>query len=340
MLSTVNFEADDTILSERPINSYDIHCPICQNKYSDPIIISCHHSFCKECLERWMCAKCLDYAFGRYRGTFPCPLCKAETKVPRNGINGFHKSFHVEQLKEMHAKLTAKSQYPKCQTHQTEDLKFFCTICDAIICRDCKILDHEGHKAEMIDAVATEKRKKLEIEVRQAEKNLDKLKSIETNCNTEQKIVSDNKDLAIKLLHEKADAIKKEVDKRVMKLEKDIDTKFKGYESNIDKELSEVHQTRKKLSTFIETTRSEIDASTNHDVIDNFDKLLNSSKSISVVESRWPIADYQSTLSKIYCPGEVRLQELESMVGSVSSPSYPTEKTKIPLLKKQNEVKK
>lgn len=347
MFSSTCFEDTQAPLSTKPANNntYDIRCPICCDEYTDPIIISCHHSFCKKCLDTWMRnnlvgRKVNPHPTVYYRRVFPCPYCKAEIEVPPNGINGFSKSFHVEQLKEMNAKLTAKSQYPKCQKHMAEDLKFFCNKCYAIICRDCKILDHEGHKAEMIDVVAAEKRMSLKIEVWQAEKDLDKLKSIEANCNKEQKIVSDNKDLAINTLREQVDAIKQRVDARAMKLEKDITTKFRVYESNIDKELSEVNQTRKKLSNFIETTSSEINASSDHGVVANYDNLLNSSKSISVVENRWPIADYQSTLSKIYCPGDMRLQELESMVGSVSSLSYPAEKTKIPLPKKQNEVKK
>ena len=306
-------------------NTYDIYCSICHGEYTDPIIISCHHSFCKKCLDTWMRKNLAgikeDGLFALNR-VFPCPYCKAETQVPTDGINGFPKSFHVEQLKEMNAKLTAKIQYPKCQKHQAEELKFFCTKCDSIICLNCKVLDHEGHKAEMIDVVAAEKRLSLQKQVHQTEMDLEQLKSKEASCNTEKKTVSDNKELALNHLRQQADDIKKQVDKREMQLENEIVAKYKVYESNIDKVLSDVKEKREKLSTFSKNAYSEIIASSDHDVINNYDKLLNSTKNISIGETRWPIADYQNTLDKIYRPGEIRLQELELMVGTVSTPSY------------------
>uniref|UniRef100_A0A3P8QKH0 RING-type domain-containing protein n=1 Tax=Astatotilapia calliptera TaxID=8154 RepID=A0A3P8QKH0_ASTCA len=44
----------------------DLCCPVCQEVFRDPVILSCSHSFCKDCLKRWW----------RERPTHECPVCK------------------------------------------------------------------------------------------------------------------------------------------------------------------------------------------------------------------------------------------------------------------------
>uniref|UniRef100_A0A3P8RD96 RING-type domain-containing protein n=1 Tax=Astatotilapia calliptera TaxID=8154 RepID=A0A3P8RD96_ASTCA len=31
----------------------DLCCPACQEVFRDPVLLSCSHSFCKDCLKRW-----------------------------------------------------------------------------------------------------------------------------------------------------------------------------------------------------------------------------------------------------------------------------------------------
>uniref|UniRef100_A0A3B4ZJY3 Tripartite motif containing 35-28 n=1 Tax=Stegastes partitus TaxID=144197 RepID=A0A3B4ZJY3_9TELE len=44
----------------------DFSCPICQDIFSDPVVLSCSHSFCKVCLQRWWSEKKIH----------ECPVCK------------------------------------------------------------------------------------------------------------------------------------------------------------------------------------------------------------------------------------------------------------------------
>uniref|UniRef100_A0A3Q0S6Z6 RING-type domain-containing protein n=1 Tax=Amphilophus citrinellus TaxID=61819 RepID=A0A3Q0S6Z6_AMPCI len=30
-----------------------LSCPVCHDIFQDPVILSCSHSFCKACLQRW-----------------------------------------------------------------------------------------------------------------------------------------------------------------------------------------------------------------------------------------------------------------------------------------------
>uniref|UniRef100_A0A3Q2QUI6 RING-type domain-containing protein n=1 Tax=Fundulus heteroclitus TaxID=8078 RepID=A0A3Q2QUI6_FUNHE len=41
-------------------------CPVCQDIFRDPVLLSCSHSFCKKCLKTWWREKPLQ----------ECPICK------------------------------------------------------------------------------------------------------------------------------------------------------------------------------------------------------------------------------------------------------------------------
>uniref|UniRef100_A0A3B3UZB0 RING-type domain-containing protein n=1 Tax=Poecilia latipinna TaxID=48699 RepID=A0A3B3UZB0_9TELE len=47
----------------------DLCCPICQDIFKDPVLLSCSHSFCKECLKNWW----------REKPERECPICKRKS---------------------------------------------------------------------------------------------------------------------------------------------------------------------------------------------------------------------------------------------------------------------
>lgn len=51
--------------SRTQLDSYDNSCPICQDKFTNPVSLSCTHIFCEDCVSTW---------FNRER---TCPMCRA-----------------------------------------------------------------------------------------------------------------------------------------------------------------------------------------------------------------------------------------------------------------------
>ena len=52
-------------------------CCICLDRYRNPKLLPCQHSFCEPCLDGLV-----DYA----RRQIKCPECRAETRLPYTGI--------------------------------------------------------------------------------------------------------------------------------------------------------------------------------------------------------------------------------------------------------------
>ncbi|KAK3594916.1 hypothetical protein CHS0354_020573 [Potamilus streckersoni] len=64
-------------------------CSICMGSLKNPILISCHHSFCSKCLN--------DYVrVNLCKGRFDCPRCRTSVELPKEGVSGFQTNKHVE----------------------------------------------------------------------------------------------------------------------------------------------------------------------------------------------------------------------------------------------------
>ncbi|XGW29470.1 hypothetical protein V3C99_008915 [Haemonchus contortus] len=59
-------------------------CCICYERYKQPKILPCQHSFCLQCLEM-----CLKYRLISQSGRLKCPACRAEHLVPPGGVQSF-----------------------------------------------------------------------------------------------------------------------------------------------------------------------------------------------------------------------------------------------------------
>ncbi|RUS73050.1 hypothetical protein EGW08_019188 [Elysia chlorotica] len=86
-MSTFNLRAQ--------IRQDHLTCSICFSSFIKPKALPCIHTFCLACLQ--------DYIFGRgYHsgGSFPCPVCRAETHIPPAGIDEFPDNHIMSSLSD------------------------------------------------------------------------------------------------------------------------------------------------------------------------------------------------------------------------------------------------
>ncbi|KAK7484093.1 hypothetical protein BaRGS_00024705 [Batillaria attramentaria] len=65
-----------------------------------------------------------------------------------------------------------------CDDHPDEKLRFVCVVCDKLICRDCKLTEHEGHKTIDISKARAGLREKLERHKERLEQRLTVLENV------------------------------------------------------------------------------------------------------------------------------------------------------------------
>lgn len=65
------------------------NCGICLERFTDPKILPCFHTFCLKCLDDNLRTTC-------HSERFTCPMCRAPTLIPQGGLKCFQTNFYVE----------------------------------------------------------------------------------------------------------------------------------------------------------------------------------------------------------------------------------------------------
>ena len=122
-------------------------------------------------------------------------------------------------------KLFTKPDRKMCPDHQEEDLRFFCLSCEVPICRDCKVVTHEGHKADLVTNVAKGMREKLVQILEKTESEISKLKEeaedTSEKADIKEEIVPNDED-TMNEIRNIANETKAEIDKLVSEIESEI----------------------------------------------------------------------------------------------------------------------
>ncbi|XP_026019270.1 nuclear factor 7, brain-like isoform X2 [Astatotilapia calliptera] len=136
----------------------DLCCPVCQEVFRDPVILSCSHSFCKDCLKRWW----------RERPTHECPVCKRRSSKDEPPLNLALRNLCESFLQER----DQRASEALCSLH-SEKLKLFCLdhqqpVC--VVCRDSE--KHTNHRFRPIDEAAQQHKKELQETLEPLKKKL------------------------------------------------------------------------------------------------------------------------------------------------------------------------
>ncbi|XP_050962571.1 nuclear factor 7, brain-like [Labeo rohita] len=131
------------------VSTEELSCPVCHEIFKAPVILSCSHSFCKECLQQ----------FWKIKETRECPVCRRRSSKDPPPCNLVLKNLCESFLKERNERRSSRSE-EICSLHR-EKLKLFCLedkqpVC--LVCRDSQ--QHINHTFRPIcEAVSSYKEK-------------------------------------------------------------------------------------------------------------------------------------------------------------------------------------
>ncbi|XP_035518108.1 zinc-binding protein A33-like [Morone saxatilis] len=109
-----------------------LKCTVCHDIFKNPVVLTCSHSFCKDCLKIWWQAK----------ESRQCPICRAESSMAEPACNLVLKNLCVAFLLEREEKASGSEDI--CPLH---DLKyeFECQDDDMPMCIACTDLDEHTY---------------------------------------------------------------------------------------------------------------------------------------------------------------------------------------------------
>ncbi|XP_073703881.1 zinc-binding protein A33-like [Garra rufa] len=150
--------------SKRPFSERDFTCPVCCDIFTDPVLLQCGHSVCKDCIQRYWTTK----------GSRECPLCRKRSTNRNPPVNLALKNLSLAYL-EYRGPLEEQ-----CEVHR-ERLSLFCLHDEELMCLVCReSQQHRNHACRPVSEIAEERKTVFRRELGLLAR---KLKIIQDECN-------------------------------------------------------------------------------------------------------------------------------------------------------------
>ncbi|XP_043967503.1 nuclear factor 7, brain-like [Gambusia affinis] len=148
-------------------------CHVCTETFRDPVSLSCNHSFCSNCLQK----------FWEKTGNKNCPICKTRSSKEFPHVNFTLKeladSFAARQKSgSVKTEKGEKQQLTVCSKHQ-ENPKLFCEDEQRAVCPVCEFSLHQSHKVVPLDQAVSELKEELKSELKSLQDKRNKHKQVE-----------------------------------------------------------------------------------------------------------------------------------------------------------------
>ena len=205
-------------------------------------------AFCRQCAE-FICAD--------------CERCHKKMKVFNS-----HVVASLVDLKKGGVKNIPLKEAPevKCPEHQ-EFIRLFCFDCDCLICRDCTIIDHNGHKFEFLNKCAPESRKTLCDSLAPLQKVQADIASAEKTLATEHANVVAQKEEVCKSIEQSFDTLKALLDQRKRKLVKKATTLAKKKKDALSDQKKVFQVAKKEIQLLVELIERNIESTSDQDLM-------------------------------------------------------------------------
>ena len=129
-----------------------LQCTLCMEDMQRSCILQCHHSFCVDCLQKYI-AQATDPQ------KMTCPICRKVTTLPDGDLTNLPPNFFMDNLKELITKETdgdedemkmmasADREVVVCSLEDCQgEAVMYCTVCQEYLCQTC----NDEHAASRI----------------------------------------------------------------------------------------------------------------------------------------------------------------------------------------------
>ncbi|MPC33817.1 RING finger protein nhl-1 [Portunus trituberculatus] len=184
--------------------------------------------------------------------TVKCPECRAEHRIPYNGVQGFPSNVTLQRFLEAHIEITGETPDPhtgqymeRCNVCNEKNYLSICAHCEKKICEDCKAAHSDILKREIgrINNQVKRAAHRLNDQLTGVERNIVSLKQNTNSCIEEIENISKRLQKSVK---DRCAFLKSEVEnyhsselKNLNTLKESLDQEVSNINANID--LAEKH---------------------------------------------------------------------------------------------------
>ncbi|XP_043264358.1 serine-rich adhesin for platelets isoform X1 [Colletes gigas] len=219
-------------------------CAICLDRYRNPKLLPCQHSFCME--------PCMDGLIDYVRRQLKCPECRAEHRVPYQGVQAFPTNVTLQRFLELHIEITGELPDPtsgqtmeRCGVCSEKSYCSLCVHCEKKCCSECKDAHMDILRREItrINSQIRRGLHRLQDALALVEKNT---LGLQTNCASVAEEVDEIYRRLSKALKDRTEHLRNEVDRYLstelrgmIQLKENLELEIANIQSNCD--LAEAH---------------------------------------------------------------------------------------------------
>ncbi|NXR97344.1 TRIM2 protein, partial [Oxylabes madagascariensis] len=156
----------------RQIDKQFLICSICLDRYKNPKVLPCLHTFCERCLQNYIPAHSL---------TLSCPVCRQTSILPEKGVSALQNNFFITNLMDVLQRTpdnsieessiletvtaVAAGKPLSCPNHDGNVMEFYCQSCETAMCRECTEGEHAEHPTVPLKDVVEQHKASLQVQL-------------------------------------------------------------------------------------------------------------------------------------------------------------------------------
>ncbi|KAM9086865.1 tripartite motif-containing protein 2 isoform 1-T1 [Megaptera novaeangliae] len=244
----------------RQIDKQFLICSICLERYKNPKVLPCLHTFCERCLQNYIPAHSL---------TLSCPVCRQTSILPEKGVAALQNNFFITNLMDVLQRTpgsnaeessiletvtaVAAGKPLSCPNHDGNVMDFYCQSCETAMCRECTEGEHAEHPTVPLKDVVEQHKASLQVQLDAVNKRLPEIDSALQFISEIIHQLTDQKASIVDDIHSTFDELQKTLNVRksvlLMELEVNYGLKHKVLQSQLDT-LLEGQESIKSCSSF------------------------------------------------------------------------------------------
>uniref|UniRef100_A0A669EM64 Tripartite motif-containing protein 2 n=1 Tax=Oreochromis niloticus TaxID=8128 RepID=A0A669EM64_ORENI len=158
----------------RQIDKQFLICSICLDRYENPKVLPCLHTFCE-------------------RLTLSCPVCRQTSILPEKGVAALQNNFFITNLMDVlqrapgscsqeaaalnNITTVATGQLLSCPNHGGSVMEFYCPPCETAMCQECTSGEHGEHPTVPLKDVVEQHKASLHHQLDAVKKRLPEIDS-------------------------------------------------------------------------------------------------------------------------------------------------------------------